>query len=150
MAALTLSSGDAFGSTSAMFFLAAATIAAICSGVSCGVVVAAASGAVPGAGSGAVPGAVPGAGSGAAAASAARLRSAARRLCSRFFWDLLGGVVLARAGSAGSTVTDGASTSDAIARRGAKIQQGLESSLREESCWELYRAQRLAYEAPVV
>ena len=111
---------------------------------------AAASGAVPGAGSGAVPGAVPGAGSGAAAASAARLRSAARRLCSRFFWDLLGGVVLARAGSAGSTVTDGASTSDAIARRGAKIQQGLESSLREESCWELYRAQRLAYEAPVV
>jgi hypothetical protein len=71
-----------------------------------------------------MPGAVPGgAGSGAAAASgtpaAARLRSAARRRCSRFFWDLLGGVVLARAGSAGSTAMDGASTSEAM----AKIQQ---------------------------
>ena len=65
----------------------------------------------------------PGAGSGAAAASAARLRSAARRLCSRFFCDLLGGVVLPRAGCAASAASVwmcvGASTSEAM----AKIQQ---------------------------
>ena len=88
-----------------------------------------------------MPGAVPGgAGSGAAAASgtpaAARLRSAARRLCSRFFWDLLGGVVLARAGSAGSTAMDGASTSEAIARR-RKNPAGLRELLdRARLCTE--------------